>query len=361
MTVDNTEYKLAHIDKNTIAIAARKGLIAADPLYHSWPPQKQEQYRATKNETAQRKVRRVLLNDLLNINCTNDNVDKIWDDIPIEKLNILNWAALLTTGIGEDYIYLNESMEEDKSLLDFETLYDYDYADYLFQEQANKKEFSDYKGFDYYAYKHPSWVRLIIKDRFYYATFLSLATYLHDEIDLIGQDYIEQLIPHEYVEGKDHGNQEKGGFLWDIKRDASGLEGQLDELNHRWFNFLQERWLVLSKKFRNVSPAVYTKDQSWDDDPHRFFIFNNEETLKRIRWQHFISDSGPLMADISTIKKRLEQEITIAKSFLSENHQDIMNNFDPKVIKLRKKRKIIMSPEALNDLAKVAEEDKDPE
>jgi len=249
-------------------------------------------------------------------------------------------------------------MAKDKSLLDFETLYDYDYTDYLFQEQANKKDFSDYKGYEYYAYKHPLWVRLLIEDQFYYATFLSLATYLHDKTDSFGQDYIDTLIPHEYVNGNDHGKSEKGGFLWDMKLDASGLEGQLDELNHRWFNYLQQRWLTLSKELRNASPAVYTEDKNRDNDPHRFFIFNNEETLKRIHWQHFISDCETLVADISTIKEQLEQEITSAKFFLSNNHQDIMNNFDPKVTRLRKKRKIIMSPEALDDLVKISNDEK---
>jgi len=355
--MNNTEYKLVHINKNKIASAARKSLIAAHPLYHSWPPQKQEHYRANKNENAQRNIRRVLLSDLLNINCTKDNVDKIWDDIPIEDLNILNWANLLTTGTGDDYIYLNESMAKDKSLLDFETLYDYDYADYLYQERVNQKEFSDYKGYDYYAYKHPSWVRLLIEDQFYYATFLSLATYLHDETDSFGQDYIDTLIPHEYVKGKDHEKSEKDGFLWDMKLNASGLEGQLEELNHRWFNYLQKRWLILSKKLRNAPPAVYTADKGWDNDPHRFFIFNNAETLKKIRWQHFISDCAPLMTNFSTIEIRIEQEISRAKSYLCDNHLDIMNNFNPKVTRLRKKRKIIMSPDALNDLEKVSEEE----
>jgi hypothetical protein len=100
-----------------------------------------------------------------------------------------------------------------------------------------------------------------------------------------------------------------------MKLDASGLEGQLDELNHRWFYYLQERWLALSKELRNASPAVYTKDKDWDDDPHRFFIFSNAETLKKIRWQHFISDCEPLMANLSTIETQLELEITRAKSY----------------------------------------------
>jgi hypothetical protein len=59
-------------------------------------------------------------------------------------------------------------------------------------------------------------------------------------------------------------------------------------------------------------------------------------------------------AQVTAIKKQLEREITKAKSFFSENHQNIMNNFDLNVTRLRKKRNSIMSPEALNDLEKFA-------
>ena len=82
--------------------------------------------------------------------------------------------------------------------------------------------------------------------------------------------------------------------------------------------------------------------------------------MKRIRWQHFSSDCEPLMTDLSTISNQLEEEITGAKSFLADNHADIMKNIDRKVIKLRKKKKIIMSPEALDDLHNIPE-DEEPE
>jgi hypothetical protein len=45
-------------------------------------------------------------------------------------------------------------------------------------------------GTNYYAYRHPSWVRLLINGQFYYATFLSLATHLTDEIEEAGSDII---------------------------------------------------------------------------------------------------------------------------------------------------------------------------
>jgi hypothetical protein len=346
-------YKLAHIDKTQIALAARKALMVADSHYFAWPAQQQERFRATMNKKARQKVQRVLLDHLLNIKCSSQEVSDILGDLPLPRLNIINWASLLTEGIGEDYIYLNECMAKGKSLLDFSTLYEYNYNDYLFQENANKRDFPDYKGVDYFAYQHPSWVRLLIDEQFYYATFLSLATHLLDEIESAGDDRIKQLIPHDYVDGKNQGKQEKGGFLWDMEIDAAGLEAQLDELKSRWYSYQRERWFALSKTFNDLPPAVYMRDKDWDDDPHRFFIFNNASVLKLIRWQHFLSDCEPLTTEFSAVEQQLEQEIDAAISWLAENHREIMKNFDPKVTKLRKKRKIIISAAAMGDLAKL--------
>ncbi|TXL14487.1 hypothetical protein BMR04_13185 [Methylococcaceae bacterium HT3] len=168
MNSSNIKYKLNSIDKTQITAAARRALMAADSNYHAWPAQQQENFRATMDKKVRNRVERVLLDSLLDIQCSIDDVDKAWSDAPQSKLNILNWALLLTKGIGKDFIFLNEMLADNKSLLDFTTLYDYNYADYLFQEQANKKEFSDYEGMDYYAYKHPSWVRLLIDGDFYW-------------------------------------------------------------------------------------------------------------------------------------------------------------------------------------------------
>jgi hypothetical protein len=61
------------------------------------------------------------------------------------------------------------------------------------------------------------------------------------------------------------------------------------------------RWLTLSKINAENPAAVYTQDKEWDDDPHRFFIFNNEAALKEIRWRYFLSDCKPLMANHSMV------------------------------------------------------------
>jgi len=350
-------YKLAHVDKTEIVLAARKGLMVADSHYYAWPEKQQERFRATMSEKARNKVQRVLIKCLLGIKCSPQELSDTWDDIPLSKLNMINWANLLTQGIGEDYIFLNEYMAEGKCLLDFSTLYDYDYNDHLFQEEAKKQDFPDYKGADYFAYRHPTWVRLLIQEQFFYATFTSLATYFLDEIETAGDDHIKQLIPHEYVDGKNQGKPEKGGFLWDMKIDAGGLEAQLEELKSRWYIYQRERWYAVSKMFSDLPPAVYIQDQDWDDDPHRFFIFNNASTLKLIRWRHFLSDCEPLITDFLVMEEQLKKKTGDAISWLSENHRDILKNFDPKVVKLRKKYKIVMSPRALEDLAKIDTDD----
>jgi hypothetical protein len=346
-------YKLAHLDRQKLLVAARKALIAADAHYYAWTPEQQEHFRATMGEDAIRRIQCVLLDDLLDIKCRMDEVDEVWNGVPLTDLNPLNWARLLTTGIGEAYIYLNERMAEGKTLLDFSTLYDCDYADYMFQEEACKRDLPDYSSIAYYAYQHPSWVRLLIQEQFYYATFTSLATYTLDEIESAGNEIIRQLIPHEYVNGKNHGKQEKGGFLWDVKIDAAGQEAQLDELSSRWNDYQRERWLELSESNVQRLPAVYLHDKDWDGDPHRFFIFTNDSTLKQIRWRHFLSDCKPLVADYAEVEKILTEEIDRANVWLVDNHWDIQENFDPTLVKLRKKRKIIMNESALDELSKI--------
>ena len=193
--------------------------------------------------------------------------------------------------------------------------------------------------------------------QFYYSTFTSLASFTLDEIRSVGDETIRQLIPHEYVDGKNHGKQEKGGYLWDVKIDAAGQEAQLEELKNRFLEYQNERWLVLSELSVSRNPAVYVHDEDWDDDPHRTYVFANEETLKQIRWRHFSTDCESLIAESTVVESLLAEEIDRLNSWLTENHQDIHDNFDPTVAKLRRKRKIIMSATALDDLIEIGGDD----
>lgn len=347
------------IPLSTIRSAARKALIAADSGYYSWPASQQQQFRATMDEQTQNKVDSVLLKDIIGISCSPDEAAGIWQDLPLTKLNPLNWAKLLTRGIGDDYIFLNEHLAKDSSLLDFNTLYQFDYDDHLFQEQANKEQFADYQPREYYALRFSHWARLIIDGQFYYSTLYSLAGYLTSYLEDKGLDLIQALIPHQYVDGKDHGKQEQGGFLWSMDIQANGLERQLDELKHRWYHYVQQRWDELSQSQSQLAPVVYFRDEDSKEEKHRDFIFNNAQALQQVRWQHFLADCKALLGKSSDITELEVQELVKAEQWLQQTYQDIMQNFDPKVVKLKKKYKVVMAPAALDGLLKVGEQEND--
>lgn len=117
--------------------------------------------------------------------------------------------------------------------------------------------------------------------------------------------------------------------------------------------YQQERWLALSESNVQRPPAVYVHDKDWDDDPHRLFVFTNERTLKKIRWRHFLADCESLVAEYAEVEEILAEEIERENAWLVDNHQDIKENFDPTVVELRKRRKIIMTESALDDLGKM--------
>jgi len=66
------------------------------------------------------------------------------------------------------------------------------------------------------------------------------AAYIYSAVDEFGHDYIEELIPYDFKPGKDYGIEERGGYIFDMKEDANGLEPQLKELQQRFRTHLQK-------------------------------------------------------------------------------------------------------------------------
>lgn len=265
------------------------------------------------DDVASDKVAAVLLRELLDISCSADNAGDIWSDLPLSQLEHINWAKLLATGIGEDMIWLNESMAENVSLLDFDTLHDYDLNDYYFQEATNNKEITD-------------------------------------QLQEQGDDMIQRLLPHEYVEGQNHGKQEKSGFLWDMQVDAGGLESQLEKLKRQWYQYIQQRWTELSESFKDQPPAAFMKDTSEHGAANTLFLFNNSRALERIRWRSFLSDCRQLERNFSGVERHVTEVWKQTEDWLHETHRDIIQNFDPTVIRLRKTRKVVVATGAFDSL-----------
>jgi hypothetical protein len=331
--------------------ALKRALIRVKPRYFSWTMEAQEQYRVAMPDADRFRIRQALLKTLFSISVeTEEEMNKVFGTFNDEQYLLFNSTLLPLTGIGGDHFFLNEHLG-DKTLLDFETLYDYDYEDHCYQEEARKRDLKGYEVHPYRGTPYQHWARLYIDGAFYYATLSCMAGYLLSIIDDSGFDKVSELIPHEYVDGPDHGKREGKGFLYDMRIDAGGLEAHLEELQDRFHRYMTERYNELADDFdREAHRRVYLIDRSRAHDPQMDFIFSDKTALQAVRFRHFMKDCRMIMGDSQELETHIEHERQTVSAYLERMHRDILHDFDPRVRRFRKKRKVIVADGALKDL-----------
>lgn len=72
--------------------------------------------------------------------------------------------------------------------------------------------------------------------------------------------------------------------------------------------------------------------------------------LDAVRFRHFYNDCEHIAGDIIELDALAKQEQKETVKFLDKNYYDILDNYDPSIIRLRKKRKIILADGVLDDL-----------
>jgi hypothetical protein len=331
--------------------ALRRAIIGVKPEYYSWPPEVQERYRVTMPDGDRFRIHQALMKALLGIRAdTEESMEEAFDAFD-DAQNVLFTGTLLPlAGVGEDNFVLNEHLG-DKTILDFPTLYDYDHDFYCFQEDVRAEESPSYTRKPYRGDLYHRWARLQIDGAFHYATLSMAAAYIFCRIDDLGSKRVDELIPHEYVHGEDHGKREGAGTILDQRIDAACLEGQLQKLTERFHRYISARYDSLTTEFDGESrKAVYMFDRSRPDDPHMDFIFTDKTALQAVRFRHFMTDCRAIAADGRELDPIIEREKSSVVAFLDEAHRDIMENFDPKVVKFRKKNKIIIADGAFDAL-----------
>ena len=188
----------------------------------------------------------------------------------------------------------------------------------------------------------------MIDGKFSYAVISMLAGHIYSELDEFGYEYLEKLIPYEFKPGKNHGKKTKNGYLHDMKQDAGGMEGQLEELTHRFWDYLQNNLERIKEECsRESRQEVFIVDASRKGDPSHQFIFTDKDVLSRINLKSFMADCRKVeQVDHSIMVSRVDKEKERMRQFFDEQYADIMANYDPKIVKLRKKRKVVIHEDA---------------
>jgi hypothetical protein len=334
-------------------------LMRIDPLFFTYDKSKQEKVRQPYYYEHDDLITEYLFKHVFEIEYEKgmENEDKLSK----EQLDLFNAYLTALTGFGENSFVYNEYQPKDFDLSLYASLYDYDFEEFNFQQNA-RNEHSDGEIVErpYRLYLNSNWARLLDEQGyFYYSTQSSLSNYLYDKLYEHASDRMDQLIPHDFVDGPDNGKKTKGGYLWDVKLEAYGLEAQLDELKDRYRDYLNRVLDEMNEAFYQDSECAvyYERSTINDEEPRLDVIIKNAQTAKNISFQSYLKDCEKYLKPYKELEELSQQELEKLDTFINENYQDVMENFDPKVKRFKRKMDVIIAPEALKGLTSIRDEE----
>jgi hypothetical protein len=276
--------------------------------------------------------------------------------VPLGLQNRINEWLQPLEGIGEDAFALNEHFAEDRSILDFQTLLDYDRDDHIFQQDAKQRDFEGYQPEPYTGVLHGTWARVLVDGRLCYVTLTMASWHLHGAMEDAARAEIETRLPHRYVRGREDGKRDESGSIrWDMRVDANGQEALLEALQRRVWDEQFRRRSELGRLFSEQRlRACFLDDHPWDrqdpDERNLLVVFSDPDALAAVRFTSFLRDCRRIERPVTELRALQAREAERMRAFVAEQHEDLVKSFDPKIVPLRKKLKVMIHPDAWRDM-----------
>ena len=340
----------------------RRLIMKLDPEFYGLSQEEQNQKRQQFSHLYMDKVDEYLYKELFDL-AYNPEADFGDDQLDNDQLNVFNAHTTALSGIGDNYFRFNELHGKDFDLTSFDSLSAFDQDAFDYQQSANKRDFPDrFIERPYRLYLYHYWARILDEShRFLYLTISSMSYYILDAMEQ-ADDLIDELIPNEFVKGENHGKNDHGGFIWDMRRNAHGKERELEELSDRVREYQQQRYYEMNEEFHFAETGVFLIERTDDrGDAAMSVIVKNANTADKIRFDYFLRDCRAQETDNVELNVLIEQELSLQEQFIREQYRDICENFDPTVVKFKKKYKLVMSPGALDGLERIESEERAPE
>jgi hypothetical protein len=330
----------------------RRVMMRVCPEFFSWSVQERERYGVNLPDKARQKLDRALMKELFGARIRSWKNDAHGNKrIPLSELNCWNEAILPLVGVGEDCFYLNEWLGENRTILDFPALRDYDEDDYGYQENARKEQDPRYVGKPYRGSLYLGWARLFVDGKFTYATLSMAAGYILSHLEEAATAFIETLVPHRYVPGKNHGKAQGENFQWDMRLSAAGQESLLEELQHRAYEYTGARYNALLTEWdRADKRGVYWVDTSVPQERYVHFVFTDKNALTAVRFRSLVRNCRAIVRGAEELNDAVAKEDAKLKKFIAQQHHELTKTFDPRIRPLRRRRKILIHRDAFEDL-----------
>ncbi len=311
--------------------------------------EEQDIFLLTDNEELDDKVRDFVYAELGFSRDTNDHLEML------EANKIL----LHYDGIGPNYFMMNE-FNWDEKVLRFKNFYDLNEEDHNYQENAwdEDENYEDYVKKPLFS-RMNDWARAEIDGEFNYINLFSFPIYVYYALEEAEIDWIDKNVPYDLVPGPNDGKREDAGTLFDMRRDAKGKEGWLEQMQDfardwisAWYDgcLYDEKW-----------DCVFINDTSgkdFDGDPNKEIIFGSLNILKEIHIKTFIEDCHRLQGDSELIYQFRDNALAELTTALDEKFIEVQKT-PPNVVKLKKKMKVVFADGALEDMERIAESEYD--
>jgi hypothetical protein len=330
----------------------RRAIMRVRPDFFSRSREERERYGVRIPERDNLRLDRIFLKELFGIIVTTDNQAlAAHDELTGTQNDLLNATVLPLTGIGEDNFFLNEFFAEGESVLSFGTVHDYDRAEHEIQESARAEKAPSYVKRPYHGVLHFAWARLFMDDVFTYGHLSMVAGLIHARADEHVSEIVDALVPQEYVRGDNHGKRSERGFQWDMRIEANGKEGLLDDLRFCQNAYFDNRYAALAKAWdRRAARTVYISEPDVPGEMDREFLFSDTAALKAVRFRSFLRDCRAIERPAAELTPHIDSEKQAASIFMHAEHERLLRDFDPNVARMRKRRKIVMREDAADKL-----------
>jgi hypothetical protein len=213
--------------------------------------------------------------------------DDIYSETQIDEINLYK---LFFTGIGNNFFFMNEC-DGWRDIATCLTLADYCKQQHEIQQRLRFEREDAFTKTDY-KFNCSYWVRFIQQNNtLCYANVHSADSELYWILEEILNDFIDEVVPHQWVEGKNNNKEDENGFIeWDMHIDANGYEALYDFL-------LMQGKLLINQQVSNIAnelaqqPPITMSVLSDDNNDTKSLtiVVNNQQAAEAIYFRDFTS------------------------------------------------------------------------
>lgn len=234
-----------------------------------------------------------------------------WENLSEHEKYVINQITTIANGYGKFSLFVNEASRSQCGVSKYSNLLDWDIDCWNLQRKWRLDDEHDPHDIGEYSFDKGmkgEWIRFIEDSRLVYGTFYSLASYLWWKMEDLVYDIGNEIIPHTYEWNLDptEGPKNKSEYREvHIVLNANGKEKEYEVLQKLTYSFIAEDEGIgnklisnMIKRFKGTFRVNFFENPN---DPYSDLIVCDQETLRKIRPENFLSDFTRFQNELSLL------------------------------------------------------------